>query len=146
MKSTIPLIVFTSSLVLADTEIADYHWKKRLLVLSEADAAMIENLSEEKAGLAERDLQVFVLSGVGIDKYPVKEKLAKEFQKGLSPELGKPTVWLIGKDGRTTLEWSAENFTFEKLFAAIDAMPMRQQEMEKGNDAVRFKIHSGFDS
>lgn len=129
MKAVIPLIVFSSSMIFADTEIADFRWKKRLLIISEADAAIVEKLAEEKEGLAERDLEVFVLSGKGTDRYPVKEKLAMEFREGLSPDPGKPTVWLIGKDGRTTLEWSGENFTFGKLFATIDAMPMRKKEM-----------------
>lgn len=133
MKAIVPTIVFTSSMAFADTGISDFLWKNRLLVVSGATDALVEQFDAEEAGLFERDLQVFILSGSGKSDYPVKPKLAAEFTERLSPHPEKPKVYLIGKDGRTTLEWTLKDFTFKKLYASIDAMPMRQREMKERN-------------
>ncbi len=133
MKAIVPTIVFTSSMAFADTGISDFLWKNRLLVVSGATEALVEQLDAEEAGLFERDLQIFILSGSGKSDYPVKAKLAAEFTERLSPDPDKPKVYFIGKDGRTTLEWPLKDFTFKKLYASIDAMPMRQREMKERN-------------
>lgn len=121
-------------MVFADTGISDFRWEKRLLVVSGASEALVEKLDSEEDGLFERDLQVFILSGKGKTEYPVKPKLADEFARRLSPDPEKPMVYLIGKDGRTTLEWPLDEFSFKKLYARIDAMPMRQREMREKNE------------
>ena len=131
MKAIVPTIVFTSQMVFADTGISDFRWKTRLLVVSGATEKLVERLDEEEAGIFERDMQVFILSGAGKSEYPVKPKLAAEFTARLKPDPEHPKVFLIGKDGRTTLEWKMENFSFKKLYASIDAMPMRQREMRE---------------
>jgi hypothetical protein len=118
-------------MVFADTGISDFRWKNRLLVVSGASKKLVQQLDSEEAGLTERDLQVFILSGEGKSDYPPKPNLAAEFAKRLSPDPEKPKVYLIGKDGQTTLEWSLDNFSFEKLYASIDAMPMRQREIRE---------------
>lgn len=129
MKHVAPVIVFTSSMVFAQDRIEDFQWEYRLLVISGANDSIVESLGKEEAGIEERDLKVFILSGSGMGGYAAKDSLAAEFKKRLKPPEGKPTVYLIGKDGRTTLEWPLRDFTFEKLYASIDAMPMRKREM-----------------
>jgi len=116
----------------AQDRISDFQGEFRLLVVSGADEGMVELLDREEAGLEERDLKVFILSGPGEKEYPAKPELAGEFKARLSPPDGKPMVYLIGKDGRTTLEWSLADFTFKKLYGSIDAMPMRRREMREG--------------
>ncbi len=133
MKVTAPLIVFMSSMVFAQGKISDFQWKSRLLVISGANDKIVELLGKEEAGLEERDLKVFVLKGAGQTDYPAKPELAAEFKDRLSPPAGKAMVYLIGKDGSTTLEWPLEDFTFKKLYGRIDAMPMRKREMRDGN-------------
>jgi hypothetical protein len=95
-------------------------------------AAPVKLLETEEAALEERDLKVFILSGSGENEYAAKPELAAEFKARLKPPEDKPTVYLIGKDGRTTLEWPLSEFTFAKLYASIDAMPMRKREMRDG--------------
>lgn len=129
MKEIIPIVVFSSCMAFADTEISDFRWKNRLLIISGATAELVKQLDAEKAGISERDLQVFILSGKGTSQHPTKPELAAEFTQRLKPNPESPKIYLIGKDGRTTLEWELEDFSFKKLYASIDAMPMRQREM-----------------
>lgn len=109
--------------------IEDFRWKKRLLIVSGADGKFLGKAAEEKAGLDERDMRVFVLAGEGGEAFPVGKELRAELLKRLKPAADGKEVWLIGKDGRTSIRWDLADFTFEKVFAAIDAMPMRRQEM-----------------
>ncbi len=132
MKAAAPVIVFTSSMLFAQGKISDFQWQYRLLVVSGADDKFAELLETEEAGLEERDLKVFILSGSGEKEFAAKPELAAEFRARLKPPAEKPMVYLIGKDGRTTLEWPLSEFTFAKLYASIDAMPMRKREMRDG--------------
>ena len=131
MKGIIAAIFSAFSMVFADAGISDFQWKNRLLIFQKATKELVIKLDSEKAGLHDRDLRVFVLGGEGKADYPAEPKLAAEFVKRLSPHPENPKVYLIGKDGRTILEWTAENFSFKKLYASIDAMPMRQREMRE---------------
>jgi hypothetical protein len=132
MRFAVPVIIFTSSMLFAQGKISDFQWKNRLLVVSGADAGIVKFLETQEAGLEERDLKVFILSGSGEKEYAAKPELAAEFKARLNPPAEKATVYLIGKDGRTTLEWPLSEFTIAKLFAIIDAMPMRKREMLEG--------------
>ncbi len=132
MKKVLILFTALSCAAFADMNIADFQWKNRLLIVSKADGKMADALRNEKAGLDERDLRVFILGGSAAGEFPVEEGLAKEFRQRLSPPEDRPTVYLIGKDGKTSLSWRIEEFTFRKLYASIDAMPMRQREMKEG--------------
>jgi hypothetical protein len=132
MKITAPVIVFTSSMLFAQGKISDFQWKYRLLVVSGADEKIVRLLETEEAGMDERDLKIFILSGSGKKEYAARPELADEFNSRLKPPAAKPTVYLIGKDGRTTLEWPLSDFTIQKLYASIDAMPMRKREMREG--------------
>ena len=131
MRFTLPVIFFAFSMVASQAKISDFQWKSRLLIISGADDKIVELLETEKAGIRERDLKVFILSGTGEASYAADPELAAEFKERLSPPVEKGMVYLIGKDGRTTLEWSLEDFTFKKLYGRIDAMPMRKREMRE---------------
>ena len=78
-------------------------------------------------------MRVFVLNGEkeAKERFPVGDGLRGELVKKVSAEGGEKTVWLIGKDGNTVLQWSLEEFSFAKVFASIDGMPMRQREMRE---------------
>lgn len=131
MKCVVPMIVFASPVVFAQDRISDFKWQSRLLIVSGATVETLELLGSEKAGLEERDLKVFILSGAGLPEYGPKEALGNELERRLCPPKGKPMVYLIGKDGATTLSWLLGEFTIGKLFASIDAMPMRKREMRE---------------
>ncbi|QTN32726.1 DUF4174 domain-containing protein [Akkermansiaceae bacterium] len=130
------ILVFITSMACAGEQIADFQWNSRLLVLSGASGEAVARIAADEAGIRERDIKVFVLGGSGAKRFPVPEKLAGEFAERLDPDAGAPMVYLIGKDGRTTLRWPMGEFTLEKLYASIDIMPMRQREMrERGQGA-----------
>lgn len=107
-------------------------WQKRVLLLCAPDASSAELLRQqqllapERTGLAERDIVVrtFVLNTQlpAADAALLREKLGVA-SKGF-------TVLLIGKDGgvkrRETQPVSAAS-----LFATIDGMPMRREEMRR---------------
>jgi hypothetical protein len=127
------LVAFTLLLVpmLAAGPLEDFRWKKRVLVVTESSEPIGKELREAKAGLAERDVKVFVLSGEAIvGKAPDKE-LTAQLRERLKPKKEKPEVFLIGKDGNTVLRWDTAKFTAADLFAKIDSMPMRKDEMER---------------
>lgn len=130
MKAVPFLILGLTSAILAGS-LEDFRWKKRVLVVTESGESTGKELREAKAGLAERDVEVFVLQGAaGMGKVPDKG-LAAQLIERLKPEKGKPEVFLIGKDGRTILRWKAAEFTSADLFSKIDAMAMRKDEMRK---------------
>ena len=131
MKVFVSLLAVVVGIGISRGGISDFQCKSRLLIVTDGDQAIVKNLKTQKAGLDERDLKVFILSGLGGNDFPTDPKLAEEFKSQLSPPVGKPMVYFIGKDGRTTLEWPLADFTFEKLYASIDAMPMRKREMRE---------------
>ncbi len=131
MKSFILAVSLLSQTVLASDRISDFQWKNRLLIIPESTQSLNDQLARENTGLDERDLKVFILSGPGASKHPTGKELAAEFTKRLSPDPKEPKIFLIGKDGRTTLSWKSTEFSFKKLYASIDAMPMRQREMRE---------------
>lgn len=110
--------------------LADYQWKRRLLVVTQSNNDLAAKLEAARSELSERDLEVFILSGpVGLGKSPAP-KLAEELRERLRVKRDLAEVILLGKDGRTVLRWSAGEFTLTALFGRIDTMPMRRREME----------------
>ena len=99
-----------------------YRWKARPLVIVAPDAAdaryrtQMEAVKAASAGLKERDM--VVLTGLGADD-PLRRRFGGDsgFQ-----------VVLVGKDGHIAGRWSAP-VALPDIFALIDRMPMRQDEM-----------------
>jgi hypothetical protein len=115
----------------AGESVADFRWKKRLLVVTQADEALGKQLAEAKPGLVERDVVVFVLRGpIAPPAQRPGETMTLSLRESLKLE-SEPdgTILLLGKDGRTTVRWKRETFSIQALFATIDAMPMRRREM-----------------
>ncbi|MCJ2138049.1 DUF4174 domain-containing protein [Methylobacterium sp. J-026] len=103
-----------------------YRDRARVLVLSAPDGADARLRAQRAAldsardGLAERDLVVLEAVGAGAEAQALRARL------DLSAE-GFRAV-LIGKDGGAKLS-SATPIAPARLFATIDAMPMRRAEM-----------------
>ena len=114
-----------------------YRWNNRLLLVfapSPNDALILEQLAELEAarsGLIERDLLVLT------DTDPERgSDLRYELEiKGFQ-------VLLVGKDGGVKIR-SRTPVRTEALFATIDAMPMRQQEIENNGGAARSGSRDG---
>ncbi|MHB2210367.1 DUF4174 domain-containing protein [Methylobacterium sp. CM6257] len=103
-----------------------YRDRARVLVLSAPDVADAHLKAQRAAlravrpGLAERDLVVLEAVGTGPD--------ARALRAQLGLPAGSFRAVLVGKDGGAKLD-AEEPVAPQKLFATIDAMPMRRAEM-----------------
>ena len=84
-----------------------------------------EALNEVQDGLNERDLDVIVLIASEVPE-PDRQFLMHDFKLHPSDEY---VAWLIGKDGGVK-ETYKKPVSTKNLFALIDGMPMRRQEMK----------------
>lgn len=84
-----------------------------------------EALSEVKDGLTERDLDVVVLIASLVTE-PDRQFLMHDYKLNPSDHYA---GWLIGKDGGIKQTYT-KPVSVKDLFATIDGMPMRQQEMK----------------
>jgi len=105
-------------------DLSDYRWENRPVVIfapSEDDPKFTDALAAlhlAQAGLDDRDVIVLTDTDPSADG-ALRDKLNAE---GF-------TMLLIGKDGGVKLR-SNDIILPEELFATIDGMPMRQQEMQ----------------
>ncbi|MHC2104698.1 DUF4174 domain-containing protein [Methylobacterium sp. CM6246] len=103
-----------------------YRWRSRVLVLSAPDPddaalrAQRAALGPMRGGAAERDLVVLEAVGDGA--------AARALRAHLSLPAGEFRAVLVGKDGGAKLTEAAP-IPPQKLFATIDAMPMRRGEI-----------------
>ena len=109
--------------------LAQHLWTSRVLVLSAPDEAdprlkgQREALASARAGTRERDLVVLEAVGTGAEATALRRRLdlpAREFR-----------AILVGKDGGAKLT-ASEPIPPQRLFATIDAMPMRRDEVRRG--------------
>jgi Domain of unknown function (DUF4174) len=113
-----------------------YQWKNRLLLVfapSPKDAQYQEQLEllSNDDELLERDLVMFHIFAMG-SGFAGETRLSKEdvvqLQEKFKVETRAFTIVLIGKDGTEKQRWN-EPVKSKSLFALVDDMPMRQQEM-----------------
>jgi hypothetical protein len=133
------LLVTAGAILPAGASTMDaYRWKNRVLVLfaGTSDAQVDEQrriLMPHEDGLADRDMVIFAVVEDGIlpvyGQAPAAgEAAALRAEFGVQP--GSPfTALLVGKDGGAKLT-AAAPIPPQKLFATIDAMPMRRGEIE----------------
>lgn len=112
------MIVCLSGIVSSDTD------KRQLLLFTQnKDTGLAEKQlaiwKETQTEMQERDLTITVITG--------NELVYKKYKVDSQTEF---TVILLGKDGGEKLR-TQNLLTANKLFALIDAMPMRRQEMQK---------------
>ncbi len=109
------MIVFFIGIASPDTD------KRQLLLFTQKDTRMAEKqLTVWKAaqlGMQERDLTITVVTGNDLLYTKYKVDRQTDF-----------TLILVGKDGSEKLR-THSLLPIKKLFALIDAMPMRKEEM-----------------
>jgi Domain of unknown function (DUF4174) len=118
-----------------------YRWDNRLLLVfaPDADSARLrrqrEILRVAEPGLNERDMIIIFIIGdaVATKGPPAAPVAAVDLRKayGVSPHQFRAV--LIGKDGGVKLR-QEQPVSVADLFALIDSMPMRQQEMRKRSE------------
>jgi len=111
----------------ASAGLESYRWKARPLVVfapsptTPAYLQQMEKLEAARAAVKERDMVVLTVTTAND---PLRERLGvplDQFQ-----------VVLVGKDGHIAQRWS-EATKPTLIFALIDRMPMRRDEMKRGN-------------
>ena len=116
-----------------------YQWKSRLLLLfasSEEDQAYLtlkKEIDRQAMEVKDRDLLVFYVLERGesrLDKERLNPDQIFSLRKRLSVPPSRFTIILIGKDGGEKIRQESP-VDLKEIFAIIDAMPMRQQEMKK---------------
>ena len=132
------LILYAFSSMAQQNLLSKYKWENRILIIYSNDVDDHEIREQkkkyelQKSEYNERDLLVFQLSdnnfqnlsnqlSQGVNISSLKEYLSIEKSDRFK-------VILIGKDGGIKLE-SEQLLSNQKIFATIDAMPMRRNEM-----------------
>ena len=114
----------------------DLRWTYRvLLVQTTAPESFLKQCQEQAPALADRKLLVVVFKKEAspLPGYQLNQDL--ELTPGLAQTLHQNLddhhAILIGLDGGIKAHFTPQSFRFESVFAKIDAMPMRQQELRK---------------
>lgn len=105
----------------------ELRWKNRVLVvIAPAGDAAAERQRKiyqtSAAGMAERDIVLREVIG--------DSEGARQIRSRLSADGKRFRVFLIGKDGHTAVS-SDKPLSADALFAKVDAMPMRRDEMRR---------------
>ena len=93
---------------------------------------LVDQLQQQREGVADRDLMVFSLVSDGPSRAGeavLNRQEAENLRRRFRVKADEFRVVLIGKDGTVKLSESAVNLS--DIFALIDSMPMRQQEMQE---------------
>lgn len=115
--------------------------KNRVLLLfakSRSDASLdrqVDVLRDYRSELRERDLLVLRTAGreetrAAIGYTSLNRGSARALRQRFAPESNRLTVVLVGKDGQEKERWNRV-VQPEEIFKLIDAMPMRQREMNE---------------
>ena len=124
-----------------DMEAADlskYLWRHRLLLIfspssqTPAFQELAHQLKQQREGVADRDLLVFSLISDGqsqVGEDVMTRQAAENLRRRFQVAADEFRVVLIGKDG--TVKLSERTVRLSEIFALIDSMPMRQQEMRE---------------
>jgi hypothetical protein len=112
------------------TELASLRWQQRIIVVDGRIPDAVDRLRAAQQAIAGRDIVWFVVHRDRVQSNypgPVDDELGRQLQERY---VSRPdaSVFLIGKDGG--LKVSDDRLDLSELFARIDAMPMRQREME----------------
>jgi hypothetical protein len=120
------------------TTLESLRWANRIfLVYASAPGAdrAVEQLESFAAEIEDRQIAWFVL-GDGRVRTNLEGPMDPAFEQHLksryfNPEPNGPVVVLIGKDGE--VKSRLPDLDLDRLFAQIDSMPMRRQEMRDAN-------------
>jgi hypothetical protein len=132
------MVVASESGLEAAEAMSTYKWKYRpIVVFADSDdnanlAAQRRILTNNRAGFAERNMVVVLVVGdnVSAELGPEPHQSAAALRSRYGVTSNAFRAVLVGKDGGLKLSSSAP-LSAAKLFATIDAMPMRRNEMRR---------------
>jgi hypothetical protein len=120
-------------------DLSQFQWKNRLLFLFAPSRdhplfnQLHQSLLSQKAEVADRDLIIFEILESGLssmNKNDLDPQTAQWLRKKFDTPLGNFTLILVGKDGGVKLRRQSQT-QLTDIFALIDSMPMRQEEMRR---------------
>ena len=126
-------------------ELVDYQWRNRLLVLVAASpeqpsvAVALDRVEQSATALTERHvvvIQLFTQATSLADGQPLTTAEAEGLRKELAVERHDEALILIGKDGDIKRRAPLQT-NLAEIFAQIDAMPMRREEMRRQRSTAR---------
>jgi hypothetical protein len=135
LRLALSLVLGAASMISAAGEatltgLAPLRWQYRIILVDAQIPDAIERLREAQQAIDEREILWFVRhQGRLQSNYPgsLDDALAAEVQRRYFSR-SNAAVFLIGKDGG--LKASDQHLDLPRLFELIDAMPMRQREMQ----------------
>jgi len=119
--------------------ISQFQWKNRLLFLFAPNRnhplfePLHKSLAARKSEAADRDLVVFEILESGpssMNTEYLDTQAAQKLRDKFDVQRGRFAVILVGKDGGIKLN-RQEHTPLKDIFALIDAMPMRREEMRQ---------------
>ena len=128
-----------------DVRLGAHRWEHRLLFVfspsetHEALQTQMKALAAHDAGVRDRDLRILTIVAEGTsrihasaqtDGRPVAETAVRRLRDRFDVPTDAVRVILVGKDG-TEKRREGEAVSVRALFDQIDAMPMRQREMQR---------------
>ncbi|UCE54829.1 MAG: DUF4174 domain-containing protein [Desulfobacterales bacterium] len=120
-------------------DLNQFKWKNRLLFIfapQNSDpffSALQNEISTQRGEVLDRDLVVFKIFETGPsfkNTTQIGHTTAEVIRKQFDVPPGRFTVILVGKDGGVKLTRNAM-VKLKDIFALIDSMPMRQEEMRR---------------
>ncbi len=126
-------------------DLADYQWRNRLLVLVAGSpehpsvAPVLDRIEQSTPALAERHvvvIQLFTEATSLADGRPLTTAEVATVRKALAVDRHDEELILIGKDGGIKQRAPLQT-ELEEIFARIDAMPMRREEMRRQRSSTR---------
>jgi hypothetical protein len=125
-------------------DLSQFQWKNRLLFLFAPNRnhpmfdSLHKSLSAQKAEVADRDLVIFEIlesDPSSMNSKHLASEAALSLRKRYKVNQGEFAVLLVGKDGGIKLNRQNET-RLEDIFALIDTMPMRREEIRQKTGGV----------
>jgi hypothetical protein len=146
LKTTLPAIIISLVLIASGLnaeetpmDLSQFQWKNRLLFLFAPNPShpffdvLQKSIETQQAEVVDRDLVVFEILESGtsrMDRSDLDPQVAQSLRDKFDVRRGRFTLILVGKDGGIKLN-RQDQTQLEDIFALIDAMPMRREEMKK---------------
>ncbi len=129
-------ILFLAVNVFSKDLLKPLKWNYRpLLIFSSSDNKHLEkqltNIENNRKGIIERDMKIIILNADStstMDDIEIDSAQVSDLYKKFNVSREQFAILLIGKDGGVKMR-KTQSVEMKKIFALIDKMPMRQQEM-----------------
>jgi hypothetical protein len=122
-------------------DLTQFHWKNRLLFLFAPDGNnplfrdLQSDILAQKAEVEDRDMLIFEVLERGpsrVNAAPIARQMAESIRGRFAIPRNTFALILVGKDGGVKLKRNDQT-SLAEVFALIDSMPMRKNEMRRKN-------------